>query len=148
MTRDSYGADGFAYATRATCLPSFSLWKTGASALSWSCPIPKTATTPNHSPFRERSGRAQQVAHDQACRQRWRAHLLVIEAKLEVVAAGIPTIETQFVPNTVLPDNTTADEWMLAQVDRAYRTGEMLSLLPAAGNDALRSTAPIPLTPA
>jgi len=96
---------------------------------------------------RERSNRAQQEAHDQACRQRWRALLLVIKAKLEAVTAGISTIETEFLANIVLPDNTTAGEWMLPQIDRAYRTGEMPPLLPAAGDDDRRS-GPIPLPPA
>ena len=50
--------------------------------------------------------------------------------------------------NIVLPDNTTAGEWMLPQIDRAYRTGEMPPMLPAAGNSDRRSTGPIPLPPA
>ena len=63
-----------------------------------------------------------------------RALLLVIKAKLEAVTAGISTIETEFLANIVLPDNTTAGEWMLPQIDRAYCTGEMPPLLPAAGH--------------
>ena len=64
------------------------------------------------------------------------------------MSAGISTIETEFLANIVLPDNTTAGEWMLPQIDRAYRTGEMPPLLPAAGNAGNRSGGPIPLPPA
>ena len=88
------------------------------------------------------------MRHDQACRQRWRVLLLVIKAKLEAVTVGIPTIETAFLANIVLPDNTTAGEWMLPQIDRAYRTGEMPPLLPAASRAGQRSTGPIALPPA
>ena len=50
----------------------------------------------NDNPPRERGARARQETHDQACRQRWRALLLVIKAKLEAVTAGISTVETEF----------------------------------------------------
>lgn len=40
---------------------------------------------------------------EQACRQRWRALLLVIRAKLEAAAVGISTIEDEFLAWTVLP---------------------------------------------
>ena len=111
-------------------------------------PDPEDFRYTNHSPPKERSACAQQDAHDQACRQRRRALLLVIKAKLEAVTAGISTIETEFLANIVLPDNTTAGEWMIPQIDQAYRTGEMPPLLPAAGNSDRRSTGPIPLPPA
>ena len=88
------------------------------------------------------------MRHGQACRQRWRALLLVIKAKLEAVTAGISTIETEFLANIVLPDNTTAGEWMIPQIDQAYRTGQMPPMLPAAGNSDPRSSGPIALPPA
>ena len=56
----------------------------------------------------------------------------MIKAKLEAVTAGISTVEAEFLANVVLPDNRTAGEWMLPQIDRAYRTGEMPPMLPAA----------------
>ena len=111
-------------------------------------PDPEDFRYTNHSPPRERSDRAQQEAHDQASRQRWRALLLVIKAKLEAVTAGISTIETEFLANIVLPDNSTAGEWMIPQIDQAYRTGEMPPLLPAADSSTSRPGGPIPLPPA
>lgn len=80
-----------------------------------------------------RDARAIEAAFDQAVRQRWRALALVIKAKLEAVETGITTFEDEFLAHTVLPDGSTAGEWMAPQIDRAYASGEMPSMLPALG---------------
>lgn len=67
---------------------------------------------------------------EKACRQRWRALVLVIKAKLEAVEAGISTAENEFLANIVLPDNTTLGEWAAPQIEAAYNTGRMPALLP------------------
>ena len=147
-TLERYGADGFAYAAQGNLATVIFAMANRRIRFVLELPDPEDFRYTNHSPPRERSERAQREAHDQACRQRWRALLLVIKAKLEAVTAGTSTIETEFLANIVLPDNTTAGEWMLPQIDRAYRTGEMPPLLPAAGHSDPRSTGPIPLPPA
>ena len=134
-TLERYGADGFAYATQGNLATVIFAMENRRIRFVLELPDPEEFRYTNHSPPRERSDRAQREAYDQACRQRWRALLLVIKAKLEAVTAGISTIETEFLANIVLPDNATAGEWMLPQIDRAYRTGEMPPLLPAAGSD-------------
>ncbi|CAI8018077.1 hypothetical protein GBAR_LOCUS10911 [Geodia barretti] len=109
-------------------------------------PDPDDFRLTNHSPPRERSQKAQQEAHCQACRQKWRALLLVsVKGKLEAVSAGISTLEAEFLANIVLPDNTTAGQWMLPQIDRAYRTGQMPPLLPLGPGPNRRPDRPIPL---
>lgn len=70
---------------------------------------------------------------EQACRQRWRALALCIKAKLEAVESGISTFEDEFLAHTVLPDGSTAGEWLRPQVAEAYRTGAMPAMLPALG---------------
>jgi len=147
-TLERYGADGFAYATQGNLATVIFAMANRRIRFVLELPDPGDFRHTNHSPPRERSDRAQREAHDQACRQRWRALLLVIKAKLEAVTAGISTVETEFLANIVLPDNTTAGEWMLPQIDRAYRTGAMPPLLPAAGNPDPRSSGPIALPPA
>lgn len=77
-----------------------------------------------------RSDKAQAEAYDQACRQRWRALLLVIKAKLESQEAGIETFEEAFAMQTVLPDGSTAAEYFLPQVATAYKTQIMPPMLP------------------
>ena len=147
-TLERYGADGFAYATQGNLATVIFAMANRRIRFVLELPDPGEFRHTNHSPPRERSDRAQREAYDQACRQRWRALLLVIKAKLEAVTAGISTIETEFLANIVLPDNTTAGEWMLPQIGRAYRTGEMPPLLPAAGSSTSRPGGPIPLPPA
>ena len=58
-------------------------------------------------------------------RQRWRALLLVIKAKLEAVESGITTFEEEFLAHVVLPDNRTVGDWLLPQVEQAYLDGGM-----------------------
>ena len=101
-----------------------------------------------HSPPRERPEKDQEKAYDQACRQSWRALLLVIKAKLEAVSAGISTIESEFLANIVLPDNRTVGESIEPQIELAYRTGEVPSLLPAGGDYGSRNKQAIALPPA
>ena len=108
-------------------------------------PDPEAFRYTNHNPPRERTDRQVQESHEQACRQRWRALFLVIEAKLEAVTAGISTMAAEFLANIVLPDNTTVGDWMIPQIDRAYRTGEMPPMLPSAGGPAVQ---PLALPPA
>lgn len=60
---------------------------------------------------------------------RWRALALVIKAKLEAVAAGITTIEDEFLAHTVLPDGQTVGEFMQPQIAIAYERGSMPTTL-------------------
>ena len=147
-TIERYGADGFAYATQGNLATVIFAMENRRIRFVLKLPDPEDFRHTNYSPLRKRSDRAQREASDQAYRQRWRAPLLVIKAKLGAATAGISTIETEFLANIVLPDNTTAGEWMLPQIDRVYRTGEMPPLLPPAGNSDPRSTGPIALPPA
>jgi hypothetical protein len=58
-------------------------------------------------------------------RQRWRALLLVIKAKLEAVESGIAQFEEEFMPHIVLPNGATVGDFMKPQIERAYSSGEM-----------------------
>lgn len=64
-------------------------------------------------------------ATDQAVRQRWRALLLVVKAKLEAVASGITTFEEEFMAHIVLPDGRTAGQAILPAIDTAYKNGAL-----------------------
>ena len=50
-------------------------------------------------------------------------------AKLEAVESGITTIEDEFLAHTLLPDGTTAGDWMRPQIAAAYDTGAMPPML-------------------
>lgn len=65
-------------------------------------------------------------------RRRWRALLLVVKAKLELVAAGDSDFEDEFMTHVMLPDGSLVRDWMGPQVEQAYETGQMPALLPGA----------------
>lgn len=66
----------------------------------------------------------------QEARQRWRALLLVIKAKLESVESGIETLEEAFYANIVMPDGRTIYEATRENVAIAYDGGKVQKLLP------------------
>lgn len=63
-------------------------------------------------------------------RRRWRALLLIVKAKLELVAGGDADFEDEFLSHTMLPDGTTVGEWIAPQLDQAYQSGRMPALMP------------------
>ena len=73
---------------------------------------------------------AQHKAWEQATRQRWRALALVVKAKLEAVESGITTFESEFLAHILLPDGQTAGDYLLPQIEQAYETGDMPTMLP------------------
>jgi hypothetical protein len=85
-----------------------------------------------------RSKEAQDNAYEQSVRQRWRALALVIKAKLEAVEAGISCFESEFLGKIVLPGGGTVEEYMLPQIEQAYRTGIMPPMLPMLGDGGYR----------
>lgn len=64
----------------------------------------------------------------QAERQRWRALLLVIKAKLEAVENHIATFEEEFLAHIVLPNDKTVADYVIPQVAAMYKAGHMLAL--------------------
>jgi hypothetical protein len=60
---------------------------------------------------------------EQACRTNWRALALVIKAKLEAAAAGITTIEDEFLAHTMMNDGVTVGERVREQLEEHYRVG-------------------------
>lgn len=64
-------------------------------------------------------------------REAWRALVLIVKAKLEVVAMGSSTVEQEFLANLVLPNGRTVADDVLPKIEHAYQTGTMPALLPA-----------------
>lgn len=63
-------------------------------------------------------------------RRRWRALLLVVKAKLELIAAGDSDFDDEFLTHVMLPDGSLVRDWMGPQIEQVYETGAMPSLLP------------------
>lgn len=62
-------------------------------------------------------------------RRRWRALLLVVKAKFEAVDSEIVTFESEFLAQTVMPDNATVLEHVAEGIRRAYVEGHVRPLL-------------------
>ena len=71
---------------------------------------------------------------EQAERQKWRALLLVIKAKLECVENHIATFEEEFLAHIVMPNDKTVAEMIIPQIEGAYRTGSMKALTAGESN--------------
>ena len=79
---------------------------------------------------RTRTENSQYEAWEKACRQRWRALKLVIQAKLEAVECGISVFEDEFLSNIMLPDGQTVGDFMRPQINQVYISGKMPPMLP------------------
>lgn len=115
-----YGADGFVVGWDGD--RAAAQFRRGERLFRIELPLPARAE------FRDRlagNGRmvSGQAAYDAEVRRRWRALVLVIKAKLEVVQIGIATFEDEFLAYLLLPDGTTAGPRVLAEVDAARRAG-------------------------
>lgn len=64
-------------------------------------------------------------AHDQELRQRWRALLLVVKAKLEAVECGISSLEKEFMAFIVMPNDESLGDWFVRTHLEAIRGGKM-----------------------
>jgi hypothetical protein len=59
----------------------------------------------------------------------WRCLLLVIKAKLEAVGQGITTFDEEFLAHILMPGNQTVSQIALPEIDKAYKTGKLPSLM-------------------
>lgn len=67
-------------------------------------------------------------------RRRWRALILAVKAKFEVVESGIATFEEEFLPYILMPNGQTVAQMALPTVRESYESGTMpdTKLLPGA----------------
>lgn len=123
-----YGADNFAYATtNGKALIGFTMH---GKQVKFLLPLPLKEEFALTEKGRERTENSQYEAWQQACRQRWRALKLVIQAKLEAVECGISVFEEEFMANIVLPGGQTVGDFMKPQIEQAYLSGAVPKLLP------------------
>jgi hypothetical protein len=64
-------------------------------------------------------------------RERWRALLLCIKAKLESVASNIESFEEAFLAHVVLPDGKTVYQHTAPHIDKIAKGGTLQPLLPS-----------------
>lgn len=110
-TLSRYGAKSFAYFTENG--RAIIVFEASDRRIRFDLPLPK--------------GEAD--ADAQAHRQKWRALLLCIKAKLESVDSKIETFEEAFLAHVVLPDGLTMGQHARPAIKQAYETGKMAPLL-------------------
>jgi hypothetical protein len=126
-----YGARSFAYGWDE--LAAVVMFELANRRIRFRLPMPdRNDREFTHTPGKglRRSEEAIDREWEQAQRQRWRALALVIKAKLEAVAAGITTVESEFLAHIVLPDNSTVGDWAAPQLAIAYERNQMPALMP------------------
>lgn len=79
-----------------------------------------------------RNSWSQEAAIEAEERRRWRALLLIVKAKLELIASGDADFDDEFLPRVMLPGGQTFREWAGPQLDQLYETGKLPPLLPGA----------------
>lgn len=130
-----YGAEGFAYASEKTRARIEFIAKARRVRFDVAFPNPtdKRFTIDPRSGWRRRTDAAIAAAVEGEIRRLWRALLLAIKAKLEVVESGMAIFEEEFLANIVMPDGRTVGEHVAPKIAQAYATGRAVALLPATG---------------
>jgi hypothetical protein len=123
-----YGADQFMYGRKPDA--SMIAFSMNGRDVKFVLPMPNREDFANTELGKRRKDSAIDKAHEQGCRQAWRALKLAIQAKLEVVEAGIACFEDEFMAYTVLPNGKTVGEMIKPQIKEAYESKRMPALLP------------------
>lgn len=66
---------------------------------------------------------------EQRHREKWRALTIAIKAKLECVAAGLTTVEEEFLAHILLPNGSTVGKVVLPEIEASYQNKQMPPLL-------------------
>lgn len=122
-----YGATAFAYMTRGQ--QAVILFEMRGRRIRFLLPLPEESAFTFTPTGYTRTKTSKREAWEQATRQRWRALLLIIKAKLEAIEAGVATLESEFLAQTLLPSGATVGEWLEPQLDDVYTSGQMPPLL-------------------
>lgn len=70
-------------------------------------------------------------AWERACRQRWRALKLIIQAKMEAVESRITTFEDEFLANIVIADGSTVGDAIIPRLASLKSSNHAIALLSA-----------------
>ncbi|HEY1066898.1 MAG TPA: hypothetical protein VGE52_12335 [Pirellulales bacterium] len=103
-----HGCDQLAYA-----------WESGRAALTFRL----DGRTVRMAVPLEPEGEPTAKQREQFERSRWRAVLLIVKAKLEAVAAGISSVEREFLADVVTPGGRTVEQWIGQSLATALSSG-------------------------
>lgn len=92
-------------------------------------PLPPLSEFRTTDTGRSRSQSVAEEARAQAIRQRWRALVLAVKAKLEAVEIGISTVEKEFLAFVMMPDGRQLSEHLIPELNKIVASGAMPKLL-------------------
>lgn len=130
QTLRRYGATSFGYLEQNNRIAI--AFEMRGRRVRFTSPLPSFSESERTPERRIRRSQAEALkAHEARLRERYRALLLVIKAKLESVTSGIETFDEAFMAHLVLPNGQTVGEWGTPQIEVAYASGHMPALLPS-----------------
>ena len=128
-----YGATGFAYARNDVTSQCRIEFAANNRRVRFDMVLPskdeERFTNDPRSIWIRRTDQAALKAWEAEVRRLWRALLLAIKAKLEVVESGLAVFEEEFMANIVMPDNTTVSQHARPWIEQAYQSGRVRALL-------------------
>jgi hypothetical protein len=126
---ERYGADGFQYAVDRRAHRAAIAFRVDRRVVRLTVQLPD----PDGPEFTTKSGgkRVQaKQSYDRIVRQRWRALLLIVRAKLEAILCGVTTFDDEFLANIVMAGGRTLGEHVAPQLDAACSGEEEVLRLP------------------
>lgn len=134
-TLQRYGATSFAYGTDDDLNAAMVGFKAQGRQIRFVLTMPSRAEREfTHHSTGPRTQSAAENLYEQAVRQKWRALLLIVKAKLEAVDSGIVTFEQEFLPHIVMPGGRTVYESVADGIETAYLSGNVAPLLQIESN--------------
>lgn len=131
-TLDRYGASQFAFIKKAD--EAMIAFEYQGRRVRFTVTLPKLGDFEKTETGRYRkSSDSVRTAYEQAHRQRFRALLLVIKARLESIESGIETFDQAFMAHVLLPNGGTVSEWLAPQLSEIRESGQMPPLLLQSG---------------
>lgn len=125
-TLERYGATTFSYARQAD--RAMVLFVMNGRQIRFTMSLPTASDFTRTPTGRSRTRDAAATEASKAERQRWRALLLIVKAKLEAVESGIVTFEEEFLAHTLLPSGNTVYEDLNDRITDAYLQGNVSPL--------------------
>jgi hypothetical protein len=125
-----YGASAFAYATDSDRNEASVAFKCSGYTIRFVVMIPSAATLQKHAKRKMTPLQAEKAHYDEK-RRLWRALCLLVKAKLEAVASGITSFDSEFMSNVVMPNGKTVAQWAYPQIVEALVHGNEPRLLNA-----------------
>lgn len=92
-------------------------------------PLPKRSEFEKTETGRVRKSNQITDAYEQAIKQRWRALVLAVKAKLEAVEIGISTLEKEFMAFVMMPDGRQLGDHLIPNLKQIAADGKMPKML-------------------